>query len=112
MADAIDKLIQEVSFPREGELFSLVLLPFTRDVPAGMFGDTTEKVTVEDRSYRDSVFRCLASDALRVVAVRVFGGYAGDRPHIFYRPQCRFDDVSLIAPALGLTEPPPSNEPA
>lgn len=103
MDDPIQKLVQQVSFPRAGEMFSVVLLPFTRDVPTGVLGETIEKVTTEDRSYRTDIFKCLASDAVRVVAQRVYGGYRGEAHHIFYRPECRFDDVSLIAPALGLT---------
>lgn len=101
--DAVNRLIAEVSFPSAGEHFAVVLLPFTREVPVGMFSETVEKVTTEDRSYRDDIWKCLASDASRVVAQRVFGGYGpSEQPHIFYRPECRFEDVSALLPALGL----------
>jgi hypothetical protein len=102
MSDPIEKLVADVSFPRAGELFAVFLLPFERN-DFSSFGDVSEKVTVVDRSYRGDVWRCLASDASRVVAERIYGGsWKGEKPTIFYRPECRFDDVSLIASVLPL----------
>lgn len=108
MSDPIDRLVQELSFPRAGELFAVVLNPHERIVSAGSFGSETI-VKQQDRSYFDVVFRCLASDASRVVGISVYGGWSKDA-RIFMRHECRFDDVSLIAPALGLTEKPADSE--
>lgn len=102
MSDAIDKLIAKVSFPSAGEFFSVVFIPFERDEPSFM-GGTAEKVLVQDRSYRDDIFQCLASDASRVVAKKLTG-YQFKEPHIFYRPEWQFDDVSALLPALGLSD--------
>lgn len=83
MKGAIEKLIQEVSFPSAGEYFSVVCVGW------------------KDNSYKTDIFQCLASDAQRVVAKRVVG-HNYSAPYIFFRPDWRFDDVSALIPVLNL----------
>jgi hypothetical protein len=79
----LEQMIQAVSFPRKGEFFSMVCIGW------------------KDNSYKESIFECIASDASRVVAKRVHGGWP-DSPQVFYRADWQFDDVSELLEALGI----------
>lgn len=83
MSTPIDNLIAAVNFPAKGEYFSCVCTGWP------------------DNSYKEDVFECLASDASRVVAKRLTNAFS-DKPHVFFRPDWRFDDVSGLLEALGI----------
>ena len=100
MAKIIEKMIQDVSFPRQGDYFAMIPNPIE------ILSDAGAATIIKDRSHRDSVFLCTESDAVRVVA-RIAHGYFPDygRTHIFHRAECRFDDVAHLLPALGIHDP-------
>lgn len=104
MKNPIDKLISDVSFPREGEMFGVVFIEKSReelvfDKDGGM---AVKTMTMTDRSYRENIFVCIASDANRVVGKNMYGVSWVKEPKLFHRTEWRFDDVSALLPALGL----------
>jgi hypothetical protein len=85
---AMESLIANVTFPRKGDFFSMVCTGW------------------KDNSYKDTIFKCTASDASRVVCEVVHGAAWHTKPQVFYRADWQFDDVSALLEALGLTASP------
>ena len=101
----ISKMIADVTFPVAGQLFGPVLIPRKRE--AGNLDGTITITTPTDNSYNSSIFKCLASDACRVVGCEVYdsrGPVIIEKRQVFLRSDWRFDDVSVIAGALGLVK--------
>ena len=73
--------------PRKGDLFYVKVQPVTLDKEVvGVSGiSEVTKVTRQDSSYSDQIFRCVASDDTSIVCLCVVGGskYSAPEPQIF-----------------------------
>jgi len=89
----LENMINVLAFPKVGDYFSL----YCTRMPS-------------DGSYRGVIFLCTAANATRVVGRRVRPA-RGEEPaqveeyrHILFRQDWRFDDVTDLLPALGISE--------
>ena len=84
--------------PRKDDLFYVKALPVTFDKEVGnpLFGATElVKVTRQDNSYSDQIFRCVASDDTMIVSLCVVGGntYSTKEPYNFRVGKYKFEPV-------------------
>ena len=84
--------------PRKDDLFYVKALPVTFDKEVGnpIFGATeVVKVTRQDNSYSDQIFRCVASDDTMIVCLCVIGGssYSEPKPQNFRLGGYKFEPV-------------------
>ena len=72
------------------------------------FGDAHVKnVLIEDRSFREDVFRCVARDSTHLVAKKVagLGSSYWEKPRLFFCSDYTFSPVGPeVAQALGITD--------
>lgn len=88
--------------PQAGHLFYVKFNPRER-ILAGDFGAADRVVKVNDGSYRDQIFRCMAHDETHVVAIREYGGFSNGSTYLFVREDVTFNPVGPdVVKALGL----------
>lgn len=92
-------LMKQLAFPSKGDIFGVKRKPISRDVEVHEGGATTaiKTVSFQDNSYSGSLFRCVASDALRVIGEYVINEYSRldpDKKKIFRRDQFIFEEIS------------------
>lgn len=92
--------------PRAGNHFYVKFKPFERIVCTGLMDEKV--VMVQDNSYRDYVFECIATDDTHVVAKRVWNcfGHASSA-QLFVKDQVTFMPVGPdVLDALGIEQIP------
>ena len=78
--------------PSKGQCFYVRFNPRQKVVMGEMFG-ADKVITVQDQSYRDVIFRCVATDDTCVVCTRVYGSFSDGKPQLFARADVTFSPV-------------------
>ena len=68
----------------------------------GAGGDKT--ITVQDGSYKEDIFQCIATDDTHVVCKRMFGGFSRDRSYLFCKDDYTFSPVGPTVLAVMQSE--------
>ena len=92
--------------PDRGTLFYVSVRPRTSQVIEDEFGDARVKdFVIEDRSYREDIFLCVARDSSHLVAKKVvgLGSSMKETPSLFRCMDYNFSPVGPeVAQALGI----------
>jgi len=78
--------------PTAGQCFYVKFNPREK-VLHGDLGGADKVIKVQDGSYKDSIFRCIAHDNTHVVATRIYGGYTPKDKYLFVREDVTFNPV-------------------
>lgn len=99
----LEEQIKEASFPVSGNVFAV--FPKERDIHRRMSDGTVVVEKIVDRDYRQSVFKCMESDATRIVCREIGRDPLIDKPIIFHRSEWRIDNIDHLLPSLGFSVP-------
>lgn len=78
--------------PSAGQCFYVKFNPREK-VVYGDMGSGDKVIKVQDGSYKDNIFRCIAKDNTHVVATRIYGGYTPKDNYLFVREDVTFNPV-------------------
>ena len=88
--------------PVKGQCFYVRFNPKER-VLMGDFGSADKVIKVQDGSYKNNIFRCLATDETHVVAEVVYGSSFSKENYLFVREDVTFSPVGPdVMAALGI----------